>query len=90
MKWEDNHCPVCKHLLDAVTCTNGPESTKPYPGNPSICMYCGEITVFADDLSMRKPTGAEMVEFMTDPNWEILRAALRFIAQRIAKGKSVN
>ena len=43
----------------------------PEPGDITLCWYCGHFMVFADDLTLRNPTGAEMLIIAGDP--ELLR-----------------
>lgn len=44
------HCPNCKKLLDGFT--RLPDKAKPKPGDISVCLYCGEILEFTDDLQL--------------------------------------
>lgn len=39
----------------------------PEPGNLSICAYCGELTIFNDDLSQRAVTEAEITTYKEHP-----------------------
>jgi len=52
-------CLNCGIINDA--CTNLDEDARPDPGDFTICFKCGHLMVFADDLSLRKPTDAEML-----------------------------
>jgi hypothetical protein len=58
-------CLGCGELLDGATGVSN--RNRPKPGSISICIYCGHIAVFADDLSLRKPTGEEMREIAGNP-----------------------
>ena len=55
----EQKCETCGQLLDAVTHVNGP--AKPSPGDLSICVYCGTLTVFNNELRRRALTGKEMI-----------------------------
>src|SRR5258707_1048262 len=44
-------CPSCRKPLDAATGING--DVRPAPGDVTVCLYCGHIMVFADDLTVR-------------------------------------
>ena len=55
-----NLCPSCGNKNDAVTAAFG--DATPHPGDLSICLYCGHLMVFADDLSLRALTDEEMHE----------------------------
>jgi hypothetical protein len=83
-----SRCPLCKHTLDAVECASG--RSRPSPGLPTICIYCGEVLVFDDSLSLRKPTVEDSADFAENPHWDLLRRAVDLVARFLAKGKSIN
>ena len=41
-------------------------SSDPEPGDASICLYCGHILIFGDDLKLREPQGREFWELAGD------------------------
>ena len=84
-----SYCPVCRHLIDAATCVTD-TTLQPTPGHPSICVYCGEIMVFADDLSLRSPTSEELSDLRRSPVWPTMQRAIEFVGQIHAKGKTVH
>ena len=49
-----SYCTSCKKILDGTTCVN--DEVKPNPGDITICMYCGNVMAFDDDLSLRNLT----------------------------------
>ncbi len=51
-------CPTCNKTLDGSS-SLGDSSDVPSPGDLSICKYCGELSVFKDDLSQRPITQEE-------------------------------
>lgn len=57
-------CPHCGEGSEAytpVTTEQGEEPAEsPEVGSYSICIYCGEIGVYQDDLTIRKMTNAEL------------------------------
>lgn len=60
----DNRCPYCNALTD---CATDPfDDSRPSPGDASVCIKCSEVAVFADDLSLRKPTEEEAMDFSSD------------------------
>ena len=72
-------CDGCGELLTG----NAPidlHRAKPDPGDWSICMHCGNLAIFADDLSLRPLTEAEAREAEAD---ETIMAALRAQKQAI-------
>lgn len=58
----------CKAPMRAAT-----GQGKPAPGDVSICIQCGNIAAFAEDLSIRALTDEEAESWARDP--EIQRAA---------------
>lgn len=59
-----HHMPVticwhCDRPLDAATNLPGQTET-PDPGSVSLCMFCGAVAIFADDLRLRQPTRDEL------------------------------
>lgn len=55
-----DQCPICKSKLDAVTSAEKPEY-KPSPKDLTMCLYCGGILYFEEDMSL-----AEMPEVLID------------------------
>lgn len=60
-----SHCLNCGYELDAATCM---EEGKPpaRPGDLSICLQCGWLSVFDKKLRLRAPNADEMIGAMTD------------------------
>lgn len=54
-------CVVCGTKLDSAT-RPGPEEERPRPGDLSLCLKCGEIYVFNQDMTIRVPTVAELMQ----------------------------
>lgn len=52
-----NTCSICHHQLDGATQING--INKPKPGDVSLCIECGNIAIFGNDLELRQPTSEE-------------------------------
>jgi hypothetical protein len=59
------HCLACKCELDAATFA-GPGDHTPEPGDVTVCFYCGHLMAFADGLTMRELTDAEMRQVAGD------------------------
>lgn len=55
-------CPSCGAKNNAASGTGTPG-----PGDVSICLYCGHISLFADDLTLRPATDEELVEVKKHP-----------------------
>jgi hypothetical protein len=60
-------CPYCAHKLDAATA--GPANPKavPSPGDGTICIECGGVLIFAEGLTVRRPTPDELAEILALP-----------------------
>lgn len=67
-------CPGCGHHNDAASHFFD-ENQRPKPGDTSLCLRCGHVMIFADDLTMRAPTEQEMNEISRDPEMRRLQAA---------------
>ena len=53
-------CLCCGKMLDRAD--SMVHDNAPKPGDFSLCLECGHLMAFADDLTLRKLTDAEMVE----------------------------
>jgi hypothetical protein len=51
-------CLFCKKVLDGASAVDA--DCKPSPGDFTICIYCGHVMAFADDLSFRELNGEEI------------------------------
>ena len=70
-----SHCLVCRAVLDAATgVENGNCAT---PGSPTVCLYCGHIMIFADDLTLREPTADESAALAQDWRIAAIKHAIR-------------
>ena len=58
-------CPECGYKLDAATCVEGDGANPPDPGDVSYCLNCGQVLIYAENLSVRRPTREEIAE-LTD------------------------
>jgi hypothetical protein len=59
-------CTNCGKMLDGATSSDADE-TSPEPGNITICLYCGELMRYENDLTLGKLTDADMYEIAGDP-----------------------
>jgi hypothetical protein len=68
-----NKCLACGYVIDAASSTpDYPDNPPPSPGDIALCLNCAHLHLFADDLTLRELTDAEMVEVAGDP--EMLHA----------------
>lgn len=55
---------TCGHLLSGARGVDYDDM--PEPGHLSVCMYCGALRMYDDDLSLRELTREELAEVMSD------------------------
>ena len=60
----DSACTACGKVLDRAMTEGG---RGPGPGDFTICLTCGHLMVFGDDMALRDPTRDEMREMAGDP-----------------------
>lgn len=66
------NCSRCGYLVEATTGVNNQE--RPNPGDISICMGCGHLTLFAENNARREPTSDEALTMSLLP--EVITAQL--------------
>jgi len=72
MKVPKNICAACGTVLDGASQVDGKQA--PAMGDLSICVYCGNLSIFQADMSLRDPTVAEFELLRQDERvLEILR-----------------
>ena len=69
-----NACRCCGYLVDAASGVD--HNARAKPGDVSLCMKCGEASVFTGELVMRPPTAEELATIEADP---MVRRARRAI-----------
>jgi hypothetical protein len=70
-------CPYCGHRVDAATTTPGARGTGPCPNDASICIACGSMLIYDDDLRLRRPDPGELAELEADPRVQLTQLAWR-------------
>lgn len=75
------HICTCGADNDAASHHNA----TPSPGDVSLCWYCGELTVFNEDLTQHIPSEEEMDEIKSNPAWHLVQNAIEQIHARIKK-----
>lgn len=66
------NCPECGYFIDSTSEAYNYGGAKPKPGDISMCLSCGYASVFAEDLSRRRPTRGESEIIWNSP--EVKRA----------------
>lgn len=59
------HCPHCGREADAATDMTTQEV--PDPGSLSVCIGCGALSIFGDDMQLRELTLEERQKVRDDP-----------------------
>jgi len=59
-----SNCIDCGKLLNGATAIDS--DSAPDPGDVTVCIYCGSLMIFEDDLSLRRPQPEEIVEMAGD------------------------
>lgn len=63
-------CPNCHKVLDGATGVDDGgvnDDLMPDPGDATVCLYCGHLCIYGNDLRLRHPTSGEMSEIAGDP-----------------------
>lgn len=58
-------CTACGYVCDAATCPSNDTAT-PRPGDITVCIDCGHLMAFDDQLYLRDLTEDEMCEIAGD------------------------
>jgi hypothetical protein len=66
MKVKLSKCSCCGKPLDAAAGVEDNDKAGPTPGAFSLCIYCGHLAAYADDLSLRELTDEETHEVAGD------------------------
>lgn len=72
-------CLQCGYRMDAASSADN-SGALPRPGDPTVCIKCGAVMLFADDLSLRGLSDDEIQQFTADRE---LMAAIGRVVQAI-------
>jgi hypothetical protein len=67
----NNNCTACGVYLDSATNVRGyklDEEMMPKPGDITVCIKCGHIMAFGDNLELRELTNQEAHDAAGDPD----------------------
>ena len=78
---KENYCPFCNHKLDGVSQVNGNSLTE--AGCYAVCIMCGNVSVYDDGLSLRKPLAEEESEIQNNLN--VLEAQRAIFEMHVAR-----
>jgi ribosomal protein L40E len=68
---KDSRCPKCDYKMDRASHLTV-DDISPKGGDCSVCLRCGAVLMFNDDLSLREPTAKERKSFSRQNLEEIL------------------
>jgi hypothetical protein len=61
IKMKDSLCLNCGALLNRVASLEEDSDHNPSPGDISVCLNCGHILIFTEDLGVRELTEEEVI-----------------------------
>lgn len=73
-------CSGCGEVFDRASCVG--EDKAPRPGDVTVCIRCGHIMAFANDLSFRELTDAEMRAVAGDKRLIALQKARNMVMSK--------
>lgn len=82
---KDVVCPFCEQFYNVASQPNPKMEPKrqPRPGEPGLCLHCGEIVVFNENLALAKPTPKQLTLMQFLSWWPlIVKARERIRAKR--------
>lgn len=75
-------CCECKHVVDHTTGDGAPS-----PGDWTLCIRCGSLNVFDDNLMLRSPTLDEYLDAAKNSDVQRIRRAILAVNSKPAKDK---
>lgn len=70
-------CPTCGYVMNASSCADT-DPRPPEPGDISLCLCCGELLVFDQEMLLRVPSIGEIMDF-SPANYEMIERTQRAI-----------
>jgi hypothetical protein len=77
-------CLNCGYACDrasGIVDRQAPDQQRPEPGDFSLCINCGHLSVFADDLTLRPLTDAAILEAAGNPHFVAASTALAAVKE---------
>lgn len=69
----ESPCTACGRPMNGATCVG--DEAAPEPGDFTVCIRCGHLMVFGDQLILRDPTDSEAIEIGGDERLLAIQAA---------------
>jgi len=82
----ENRCPRCGHKLDRASGVNS--GSAPATGDLSVCIQCGELLIFLEDLRIRSLSPAEFEELEIETKALLVKTQLVMRAARRTFGRN--
>jgi hypothetical protein len=60
----ENYCISCGKPMTGASGVDWDE--RPTPGDFAVCLYCGRLSAYAEDLTLRALTDDELLEIIDD------------------------
>lgn len=76
---DESHCTRCGKKLDGAS----GQGRGPEPGDFTLCIECGAVNVFDDELRLRKPTAEESADALGDDGIKLMREKIRKLNNRL-------
>lgn len=90
-KLPSSPCTHCGKMMNDATSLDGDEDYRPEPGNVTLCIYCCNIMVYADDLTLRDPTAAEIETMKQTGEWAYVEhMQYKLVAAKVIVGAKWN
>ena len=70
----ENKCPRCGKVNDRLSDLLG--DAIPKPGDISICIQCGHVSIFTEGLQLREPNSLESVDILADQRIRVHQQAI--------------
>jgi hypothetical protein len=61
----ESRCPYCGHRFDRASSPREPQAA-PSPGDLTMCIECGCLMAFDDEMKVRGLTSGELEDLITD------------------------
>jgi hypothetical protein len=82
----ENACLNCGKVLDGATAIDQEGEIRPTPGSITVCMYCGHLMAFDEQLHFRALTDEEIINIAGDERLIAINRA-RTLSQITLRGK---
>ena len=84
-KTDEGRCATCNHTIDAHTGFDHDEA--PLPHDLTVCIYCGTISEFDDDMNLIPVSPEELAKVKEEDEqaWAVITHASYLVKQRLSE-----